>query len=218
MKTISLKNEATNLLNGKYTQQNLQNYTIQDDIVRYTFKTYHQNIKIGEVEAKVKLLNLFYSTGIQATVKMAQHILTLNIDERLEKGDLSIVEEIAKLPLDNDKIRFNYSFATKYCANHYPEKYPIYDYLVATLFGNLFANQKLLPYYKCTKKQTDKQNNSYTKSMFLNKLRDYKFYVDVYKAFMKKYDLEHLSFREVDSYLWSAIKLDHEFTIETLAK
>ena len=57
MKTISLKNEATNLLNGKYTQQNLQNYTIQDDIVRYTFKTYHQNIKIGEVEAKVKLLN-----------------------------------------------------------------------------------------------------------------------------------------------------------------
>lgn len=99
MKTISLKNEATKLLNGEYTQQNLQNYTIQDEIVRHTFKTYHHNIKIGEVEAKVKLLNLFYSTGIQATVKMAQHILKLNIDERLEKGDLSIVEEIAKLPI-----------------------------------------------------------------------------------------------------------------------
>ena len=187
MKTISLKNEATKLLNGEYTQQNLQNYTIQDDIVRYTFKKYHQNIKIGEVEAKVKLLNLFYSTGIQATVKMAQHILTLNIDERLEKGDLSIVEEIAKLPLDNDKIRFNYSFATKYCANHYPEKYPIYDYLVATLFGNLFANQKLLP-YKCTEKHTDEQNNSYTKSSFLNKLRDDKFYVNGDKTYMKNHE------------------------------
>ena len=87
-----------------------------------------------------------------------------------------------------------------------------------SFFFNLFANQKLLPYYKCTKKQTDEQNNSYTKSMFLNKLRDYKFYVDFYKSFMKNYDLENLTYREVDSYLWSAIKLDHEFTIETLAK
>lgn len=217
MKQISLRNEATELIRGTYTPVDFQKYSVQEDIVKYAFGQYPENTELGKIEAKVKLLNLFYSTGIQATVKMAQHILTLRIDERLKKGDLSIVEEIAKLPLDNDKIRYNYSFATKYCANHYPDKYPIYDNLVATLFGNLFANQKLFP-YKCTKKQTDEKNNSFTKSQFFNKLRDYKFYVDVYKAFMKNYDLEHLSYREVDSYLWSAIKFDHEFTIETLAK
>lgn len=217
MKQISLRNEATELIRGTYTPVDFQNYSVQEDIVKYAFGQYPENTELGKIEAKVKLLNLFYSTGMQATVKMAQHILSLKIDKKLEKGDLSIVEEIAKLPLENDKIRNNYSFATKYCANHYPDKYPIYDSLVATLFCNLFANQNLSPYKYTSRKTSEK--NSFTKSEFANKLRDYRFYVEVYRAFMKEYDLDGLTYREVDSYLWTAVKLEEkDFTVEKLGK
>ena len=197
----------------------MEGYRIQEELLTLLMQKYpHHNNKMG-VETKVKLLNLFYSTGIQATSAMANHICEeiKDIDKRLGRGDLSLVEEIATLNLKNETTRFNYSFATKYCAYHKPKKYPIYDSIVANTFTSLFE-KGLLPKYNLGKRNLE-SSNIYTKSGFEKKLKNYEFFVKLYKYFMELYDLNGFSFREVDSYIWGAFKIaDEDFEIEKMAQ
>ena len=176
----------------------------------------HKNA--GAVDTKVKLLNLFYSTGIQATNMMTAHILSIkDIDARLKAGDKSLVAEIAALELSNGDVRFNYSFATKYCAMHQPTKYPIYDSIVADTFESLFV-QGYLPKYTYSRTKS-KSPNTFKKGEFAAKLKEYDFYVDLYKYFMELFDLTEFTVREVDAYIWGAFKVAGEdFEIERLAK
>jgi len=53
-------------------------------------------------------------------------------DPDLAAGMPGIVDRIAKLTI-RGKTRRHYSFATKYCSWHQPDKYPIYDSLVERL-------------------------------------------------------------------------------------
>ena len=53
--------------------------------------------------------------------------------DRLAQGAPELVNEIARTPVDDGKIRRNYSFATKYCSWHMPEAYPIFDNVVGKL-------------------------------------------------------------------------------------
>lgn len=194
-------------------------YNVQEGLLKHLLKKYpNHDDKMG-VDTKVKLLNLFYSTGIQATSAMANHIYEeiKDIDKRLGEGDLSLVKEIATLNLKNATTRFNYSFATKYCAYHQPKKFPIYDSIVANTFISLFE-KGLLPKYKLGKKNVE-PSNIYTKSGFEKKLKDYEFFVELYKYFMKTYDLNGFSFRKVDSYIWGAFKVaGQDFEIEKMAQ
>ncbi|OBB45434.1 hypothetical protein [Mycobacterium sp. 852002-51961_SCH5331710] len=74
-------------------------------------------------------------TGI---VQVATHIVELDVDTRLsgDNMDANLVEEIARVTI-RDKVRRNYSFATKYCAFHRPGLYPIYDSLVHDILNTL---------------------------------------------------------------------------------
>jgi hypothetical protein len=57
--------------------------------------------------------------------EMVQRILKLNIDNRLMNGDLSVVDDIARL---KDDQKFNLlHFASAYCNFHQPNKFPIYS-------------------------------------------------------------------------------------------
>lgn len=198
----SLKNDAQEVL-ATY-KAHLESYVIQNDSLACLLKKYPSHTNKSAVATKVKLLNLFYSTGIMATNAMAEHIFNIkDIDARLACGDKRLVGEIAHLQLDN-AVRNNYSFATKYCAYHQPDKYPIYDRMVAKTFTTLFSND-FLPEYK-----------SYTKTSFAEKLKDYDFYVEFYDYFMDEFDLKEFSYREVDAYIWGALKIDKDFDIKTL--
>ena len=217
MVKISLRKDAHAVLDG---YEKMESYRIQELLLQSLVKKYPDHKNKAAVETKVKLLNLFYSTGIQATNKMSENILSVgNIDKRLSEGDKSLILEIATLTFD-DKKRYNYSFATKYCAYHQPEKFPIYDSIVAMTFISFFE-KGLLPKYKCcSRKSAVKETNTYSKAEFKEKLKEYDFFVNVYDYFMKLYDLKgYFTYREIDSYIWGAFKVaGPDYEIEKMAK
>jgi hypothetical protein len=166
----------------------LENYVLQESSLKKLFtKTYPLNNDMDEVLIKVCSLNDFYSTNIFSPFKVAKHIVSLKIDLRLEKNDLGLVNDIAKVKV-NDKKEINfYSFATKYCSHHKPAIYPIYDSFV----------DKLLMYFKKSDKFSVFKNSD---------LRNYSRYKEILIDFQNFYSLENFDLKEIDKYLWQAGK------------
>ena len=191
MPRISLLSEAKSINVNKWTYPGMQIYKIQEDIIDGLFRSLPTttNNDVDIVFLKVSTLNLFYSTYMLATRQMANGIVSLNIDSKLKMGDISLVDEIATCTK-----RRNYSFATKYCACHEPNLYPIYDAIVGNYLAQVVESGHL-PMYA-----------SYSKSAILNKMKNYSDYKELYDAFMDYYDLSSLSYREVDWYIWVANK------------
>lgn len=199
----------------------LKTYGIQEIVLKDVVRKYPYHNEYAEVDLKVKLLNLFYSTGIQAINTMVNHIMDIsknsNIDIRLRNGDTSLVSEIAKLQISNGKKRINYSFATKYCALHQPDKFPIYDSIVANVLLLLLKKGEIPPYTLRNRKQTGTKTCKYVRE-YERALRNYDYFVEVYKAFQQAYNLTSFSFRDVDSYIWGAFKLGgQKYRIEQIA-
>ena len=137
-----------------------------------------RNDNIEDILIKCSSLNDFYSTNIFDIHTVAQHILSLHIDERLEKHDLSLVDDIA----DVDELgKTFYSFATKYCSHHQPEYYAIYDNYVEKVLVSL--------------------NNRDHFASFKN-LKIYDTYMRVIKAFQQRYGLMQYTIKQLDQYLW----------------
>ena len=104
-----------------------ENYVLQEHaLVKLFFETYPYNTDINDILIKAASLNDFYSTNIFGIFTMAKHILNLDIDKRLQEGDASLVDDIAEITIGGKERRF-YSFASKYCSNHKPNLFPIYD-------------------------------------------------------------------------------------------
>jgi hypothetical protein len=116
------------------TQWNAGNNQNLDVALRTVFQAMPNNTDIGEVAVKLAALN-----GIYAVVRVAEHIVGLGIDARLAeaKVDPNLIEDVARVEITKGKPRRNYSFATKYCAFHRPDLYPIYDSLVAGVLNAL---------------------------------------------------------------------------------
>ncbi|MCB1202534.1 MAG: hypothetical protein KDK41_17970 [Leptospiraceae bacterium] len=168
--------------------ENLENYVLQESSLTKLFKeTYPENNDMNDVLIKVCSLNDFYSTNIFSPFLVAKHIVALNIDARLQSGDLSLVNEIANVTVSTDKSINFYSFATKYCSHHQPVLYPIFDSFV----------EKLLMYFK----RRDKFYKFYK-----YELRDYSKYKNILKKFQNYYSLNDFNLKELDKYLWQAGK------------
>lgn len=135
---------------------------------------------IEDILIKCSSLNDFYSTNIFDIHAVAQHILSLHIDERLEKHELSLVKDIADV---KDIGKKYYSFATKYCSHHQPEHYAIYDSYVENVLVSLNMRDKFANF----KRRED--------------LKDYDTYMMAIKAFQQRYGLQY-SIKELDMYLW----------------
>lgn len=166
----------------------LENYVLQESSLKKLFtETYPLNNKMDDVLIKVCSLNDFYSTNIFSPFAVARHIVTLCIDSKLKNNDLGLVNDIAKVKI-NDKKEFNfYSFATKYCSHHKPEIYPIYDSYV----------EKLLVYFKMEDKFFNFQKID---------LKIYPNYREILIEFQKFYGLVDFTLKEIDKYLWQAGK------------
>ena len=162
---------------------NLKNYKLQEDALdKLFFELLPRNEEISDILLKVATLNDFYSTNIFSVYPVAEHILSLKIDERLRQGDATLVNEIQNVAINGVTRKF-YSFSTKYCSHHNPKEYPTYDSYV----------EKVLKYFRKTDKFSKFKNAD---------LKDYQKFKNIIIAFREYYDLEEFNLKEIDQYLW----------------
>ena len=161
----------------------LENYHLQEDALDKLFiKLCPYNTSITDILIKVATLNDFYSTNIFSVYPVAEHILSLNLDDRLKAGDMSLVGDIQKIVIDGAERNF-YSFATKYCSHHNPLDYPIYDSYV----------DKVLRYFRNQDGFSDFANED---------LKDYIKFKRILTDFKKFYGLDQYSMKQLDRYIW----------------
>lgn len=161
----------------------LENYHLQEDALDKLFFTLcPQNTELSDVLLKVAALNDFYSTNIFSVYPVAKHILSLDIDARLESGDVTLVAEIQRVTIGNVEKNF-YSFATKYCSHHNPLDFPIYDSYV----------DKVLCFFRdCDGFASFKADD----------LKKYERLKRILIDFRTYYGLESYNLKEIDKYLW----------------
>ena len=161
----------------------LESYVLQENALdKLFFETYPKNTDISDILIKASALNDFYSTNIFSIFPVAKHILNLNIDDRLARGDETLVNDISNIII-NGKLKHFYSFATKYCSHHFPKIFPIYDSYV----------EKILLYFK------KKDNFAQFKK---DDLKEYKVFKDTLVKFKKYYDIDKFNLKDIDRYIW----------------
>ena len=161
-----------------------EKYRHQEKSVVMLFREqYPKNTILEEVLIKACVLNDFYGTLIRNVYSVALNIVKQNIDESLANADVGIVDKIARVTINGKEIRF-YSFATKYCSQHRPDVFPIYDSFV----------DKVLVHFRNEDKFYEFKNE---------KLRCYETFNNVILEFRKFYKLEQFSLKQLDQYLWT---------------
>lgn len=154
-----------------------------DEALRELFTQYPENQCRSHVVLKVVALNRIYSAGVLAVYDVAQHIhaRAREIDEGLKAGDSSVVETIHKVRISKTgKERKFWSFATKYCSWHNPEKYPIWDSRVVNYLRSLGKGEFAHP-------------DAWTK------YAEYRALID---AFRTHYQLEEFTYKQIDMFMW----------------
>lgn len=186
LKTPTQK-EVTKWLNA-WNDDNKNNHVISS--MQLLFEKIPSNNNLDEIYAKITALNDLYSTHVRYLYEVANHILSVkNLDERLAIGDLTIVNEIASVPVVNakgdEKVYNYYSFATKFCTFSNPEAYSIYDSYVEKVLREFnkidsFFNPKEL------------------------KFRNYEDFNKILNLFREKYNTVFTGFSrlDIDKYLW----------------
>ena len=161
----------------------LPDYTEQEKALdKLFFGEFKSNDNLQNILVKCSTLNDFYSTNIFKVYPVALHILSLNIDERLDNNDPTLVNDIANVTI-NGKDKYFYSFASKYCSHHNPLNYPIYDSYVEKVLKHFRKENPLLKF----------DNND---------LKDYKKFKSILIKFQQLYNIEEYSLKDLDRYLW----------------
>lgn len=178
----------------KYHSQwnELKKYVEHEEALKFIFQEdprFRQNVELNCIIIKCSSLNDFYSTNIYDIHAMAVNILGIeNIDERLRSGDSSIIPEIAMLKVrknDGKEHMINhYSFATKYCSHHQPDKFPIFDRYVEHVLKDLkIIYSGYLNY--------DERN-----------LRNYENFRKAIDEVRDTFGLGEYSYKDIDRYIW----------------
>ena len=161
----------------------LDDYVEQEHALdKLFFGVFKTNDTIENILIKCSVLNDFYSTNIFKVYPIAKHILGLNIDDRLNKHDPTLVNDIANVTISG-KSKYFYSFASKYCSHHDPLNYPIYDSYV----------EKVLKYFKKKDKLIKFSNDD---------LKHYELFKQILLDFQKAYNIEEYNLKDLDRYLW----------------
>lgn len=197
--------------------ESLVNYREHESALSYLFRgedsPFKENKDISKVIIKVVALNDFYSTNIYRVHDVANNILNIkDFDKRLQKGDLSLIEDLRKLVfrsysigkgsnsyLWNKKELDIYSFATKYCSHHQPDKFPIYDKYVDKVLTKLKRQHSEVFNFENFDTQDTKRPLEERKK---GTLKDYKVFVEQINNLRNKFNLKQFSFKDIDRYLW----------------
>ena len=114
----------------KFDNDNNRSDYFKDSAIIKLFEKFPNNTELDEVLAKVTLLNAFYSTQIldMDLLNVSRDIVALNIDSSI-RGDNIDIDVVNRIAYDDRRLyqRKLYSFASKYCSFHNPERFPIAD-------------------------------------------------------------------------------------------
>lgn len=166
---------------GKWDE--LEDYVAQEKAIdKLFYGEFKSNDNLQNILIKCSVLNDFYSTNIFKIYPVAKHILSLNVDKRLEENDVYLVDDIAKVKIGDSEKNF-YSFASKYCSHHKPLEYPIYDSYVEKV---LLHFNKMYHFY----------------SFHKNDLKNYSKFKTILIKFREFFKLEEFNLKELDKYLW----------------
>lgn len=184
---VPTQEEITNWLN---TWDNDEKNSHVVSSMQVLFEKIPLNNNLDEIYAKIAALNDLYSTNIRKLYDVAKHIFSVqDIDERLKAGDLTTVNEIAKVPLvdkhGDEKVYNYYSFATKFCMFSNPEVYSIYDSYV----------EKVLTEFNKIDRFFDPKELDF---------RNYEDFDEILNLFRAKYNtvFDNISRLDMDRYLW----------------
>ena len=165
----------------------LEDYVAQEKAIERVF---HNELKSNDdltnILIKCSVLNDFYSTHIFKIYPLAKHILNLDIDGRLNAGDPDLVNDIAEVDFGDVEKNF-YSFATKYCSHHRPDKYAIYDSYVDKMLVH-FRNVDRFALFEAPE------------------LKVYSRFKEILDQFQAHYGLQEFDLKQLDRYLWRAGK------------
>ena len=160
-----------------------------DEVIQHALHQFRTNDKMIDVCIKAVLINALYQTAILDIKRLAEHIVTKNIDSKLNTGDVSVVEDIRSgHGIKSSKGRHKeinfYSFATKYVHFHQPNSFPIYDNLVMRLLCE--ANKKM----------------GFCEKFTQSKLKDYSFYKFVIDSLAQYLSIADWGYKKIDQGLW----------------
>lgn len=175
-------------------------YKYEVSALEWLFKSYPANTNLNEIIIKVACLDRLYSTNITKSYKIpqvAQHIQKLNFDDRVQKGDITLVDDIASLgrtQIEEQGGKQILSFASKYCVWHNDCIYKKDDFVIidSIVKTKLKEFNEQYPFAKFSKKD----------------LKDYKKYKEILEGFREFFGLKKCSFRDIDRYLWRLGKLE----------
>lgn len=193
----SLKELFTENLMSTYRREFDDKYGVREKALEEVFLKYRDTHIESEILIKVILLNHIYSAGLNSNPpleenknkkrqvdvdEMAKRLSTISDELNVLFHDESKPHVAVNKILDlfSDECYFKpYSFATKYCNFHNPDKYPIAD-----------SFSKGVLYYYFEKKYKQKQFNNY------------KDFCEIYGIFKKCVCVKELSVKEIDKSLW----------------
>ena len=155
------------------------------DAAKHLIRAFPKNAVFEHVYIKVNYINGAFKTRIGDTLQIAQNIHKISgLDRRLKQGDPSLIAEIQNYKSKSGRDFRFYSFATKYCYCHNPQKFPIFDQNVKTS----------LEFYRDTFKDAPKFATA--------RLRDYDEFLRVITGFIEFAKAKSLSIPVIDHYLW----------------
>ena len=183
----------------------LENYINQEKALNKLFKELlPKNDKFEDVLLKVTVLNKFYSTNILDTYSLSKYICEEinDLDDRLIKGDKSLVDEIATI---EEQTRSFYSFASKYCKHHNEDAFPVFDSFVEKVIMYLIINDRetIINSNTISNEMKTLLSSKITKSRIQAFLREkYKNFICILTDIRHVYKLEDVSYGDFDKFLW----------------
>lgn len=166
-----------------------------DAVVETAFRTWSDHGDLAQVKAKIGVLNALWEAGVQDVSGWAGHIVEVNgrtpdLAERLARGDLTVVADIATFRTSRQKKPCHqWVAASKYCHFAAPQHYPIWDSAARNAMWCLNGMQK-----RCPKKVGNLQ-------MANQDFGDYAGWKKAVDRVGALCDSRH-SYKQLDQYLW----------------
>jgi hypothetical protein len=182
MKTITdLPKPTLEFAQTKIREFNLANENLERGLTQL-IEAFPKNSDLAHVLVKVAAINSLYNTHIFGVRQVAQLIQSREIDLLLESGSAEAVKAIERVDYGK-RSRSIYSFATKYCSWHQRKRYPLYDTMVDFCLRTYRDQYEFweFDYYS---------------------LREYEKFRRVVDEFRKRFQLESLSYKEIDMFLY----------------
>lgn len=168
-------------------------YNDEYQLITNAIKAFPKNTDPSIVAMKIALIDLTHGTNLLRNLgkasglnKLTTKITEINFDERINKPDFTLVNELIRFTKENIGKNLG-SFITKYCFYHNEKEYSIYDDRIVNNIGKYIPKKNL------------------SKKAIRNLIKEYKYeeYIKIINSIIKE---NHLTgddiHRKLDWFLW----------------